>query len=155
MAKKRAPSRQPNVDSDYDPIARFEREPGGRLYTPRPDGSNVERDYYPIARFEREPGGRLYTPPRRSRRTAAPPSKEPTPTSTSKKTAASTNKIPNFVSDYIKDNPTTASQSGCVAAWKRLHGSHRRGELITEWKTQAEPLGLLRKRGQHGQIAKR
>ena len=50
MAKKRAPSRQPNVISDYDPIAAFEREPGGRLFTP----------------------------PRRPRRTAAPPNKEPT-----------------------------------------------------------------------------
>ena len=77
MAKKWAPSRQPNVASDYDPIARFEREPGGRLSTPRPDGSNVESDYDPIARFERDPGGRLYTPPRRTRRTAAPPPRVP------------------------------------------------------------------------------
>ena len=75
MAKKRAPSRQPNVISDYDPIAEFEREIEGR---PRPDGSNVASDYDPIAAFEREPGGRLFTPPRRPRRTAAPPNKEPT-----------------------------------------------------------------------------
>src|SRR6516164_2166136 len=70
MAKKRAPSRQPNVISDYDPIAEFEREIEGR---PRPDGSNVASDYDPIAAFEREAGGRLSTPQRRSRRTAAPP----------------------------------------------------------------------------------
>ena len=147
MAKKRAPGRQPNVASDYDPIARMEREPGGRLYTPRSDGSNVESDYDPIARLEREPGGRLYTPPRRSRRTAAPLSKEST--SASKK-----NEIPNFVRNYIKDNPETASQSGCRTAWKPLHGTHRRDELDAEWKEQAKPKGLLRKRGQWGKIAK-
>ena len=69
MAKKRAPSRQPNVISDYDPIAEFEREIEGR---PRP-GNNVISDYDPIAEFEREIGGRLSTPQRLSRRTAAPP----------------------------------------------------------------------------------
>jgi hypothetical protein len=42
------------------------------------DNNVVDSDYDPIARFEREPGGRLYTPPRRSRRTAAPLRKEPT-----------------------------------------------------------------------------
>ena len=71
MAKKRAPSRQPNVISDYDPIAEFEREIEGR---PRPGSSNnVISDYDPIAEFEREIGGRLSTPQRLSRRTAAPP----------------------------------------------------------------------------------
>jgi len=55
MAKKRAPSRQPNVISDYDPIAEFEREIEGR---PRPGSSNnVISDYDPIAEFEREIGG--------------------------------------------------------------------------------------------------
>jgi len=145
MAKKRAPSRQsrrgsPNVISDYDPIAEFEREMEGR---PRPGSGKVISDYDPIAAFEREPGGRLSTPQRLSR-------KEPTPTS-----VGSVSEIPNFVSNYIRDNAMTASQSGCVAAWKKKHGSHRRRDLVTEWKIQAEPLGLLRKRGQWGQIAKR
>jgi hypothetical protein len=66
MAKKRAPTWQPNVVSDYDPNAEYDREVEGR---PRPDGSHVASDYDPIARLEREPG---------SRRTAASPSKEPT-----------------------------------------------------------------------------
>jgi hypothetical protein len=66
----------PNVISDYDPIAEFEREIAGR---PRPDGSNVISDYDPIAEFEREPGGRLSRP----QRTASPLAlnKEPTPPS--------------------------------------------------------------------------
>jgi hypothetical protein len=144
MAKKRAPSRQPNIVSDYSPIAEYEREVEGR---PRLDGSNVASDYDPVEMFEQEIGGRLYTPPRRSRRTAAPLSKEST--SASKK-----NEIPNFVRNYIKDNPETASQSGCRTAWKPLHGTHRRDELDAEWKEQAKPKGLLRKRGQWGKIAK-
>ena len=57
----------PNVISDYDPIAEFERERDGRS---RPDGSDVFSDYDPIAVFERERGGRLSTPQR-----AAPPKK--------------------------------------------------------------------------------
>jgi len=144
MAKKRAPSRQPNIVSDYSPIAEYEREVEGR---PRLDGSNVASDYDPVEMFEQEIGGRLDTTPRRSRRTAAPLSKEST--SASKK-----NEIPNFVRNYIKDNPETASQSGCRTAWKPLHGTHRRDELDAEWKEQAKPKGLLRKRGQWGKIAK-
>ena len=68
--------------------------------------------------------------------------------------ASSASEIPTFVSNYIRDNPTTASQSGCREKWKPLHGAHRRGELDAEWKKQAEAKGLLRERGQHGQIAK-
>ena len=76
MAKKQAPSRQskhgsPNVISDYDPIAEFEREIEGR---PRPDGSNVFSDYDPIAEFEREREGRPRTPLRAA--SPLPPSKK-------------------------------------------------------------------------------
>jgi hypothetical protein len=71
-----------------------------------------------------------------------------------KPVATSTNEIPTFVSNYIKDNPTTASQSGCRKEWRKLHGAHRRGELDAEWIKQAEPKGLLRKRGQWGKFAK-
>jgi len=70
----------PNVISDYDPIAEFEREIEGR---PRLDGSNVISDYDPIAAFEREPGGRLSTPQRAASLPA--PNKEPTPISAPKK----------------------------------------------------------------------
>jgi len=70
----------PNVISDYDPIAAFEREIEGR---PRLDGSNVISDYDPIAAFEREPGGRLSTPQRAASLPA--PNKEPTPISAPKK----------------------------------------------------------------------
>jgi hypothetical protein len=68
---------------------------------------------------------------------------------------ARTNEIPRFVSDYIKDNPTTASQSGCREKWKSLHGARRRVELDAEWRKQAELKGLLRERGQRGEIAKK
>ena len=68
--------------------------------------------------------------------------------------AGSASEIPTFVSNYIKDNPTTASQSGCREKWKTLHGAHRRGELDAEWRKQAKVKGLLRKRGQHSQTAK-
>jgi hypothetical protein len=72
----------------------------------------------------------------------------------SRKKPASDKEIPKFVSDYIKDNPTTASLSGCRAKWKPLHGSHRRDELDAEWRKQAKAKGLLRERGQRSQIAK-
>jgi hypothetical protein len=62
--------------------------------------------------------------------------------------------IPKFVSDYIRDNPTTASLSGCREKWKTLHGASRREELDAEWRKQAKPKGLLRERGQRNQIAK-
>src|SRR5215471_1189138 len=62
----------PNVISDYDPIAEFERERDGRS---RPDGSDVFSDYDPIAVFERERGGRLSTPQRLSPKTPAPKKK--------------------------------------------------------------------------------
>jgi hypothetical protein len=69
--------------------------------------------------------------------------------------AASTNdEISNFVSGYIRDNPTTASLSGCRAKWKTPHGAHRRDELDAEWRKQAKAKGLLRERGQRVQIAK-
>jgi hypothetical protein len=86
------------------------------------------------------------------------PSKEPASTSVSKKKSATsaTNEIPKFVCKYIKDNPTTASQSGVRQAWKDAgHGAHRRKELDAEWKEQAKAKELLRKRGQYGQIAKK
>jgi hypothetical protein len=61
--------------------------------------------------------------------------------------------LPKFVRNYIANNPKTASQTGCRKAWKFLHGDHRRRELDAEWQKQAEPLGLLRARGQTVQIA--
>jgi hypothetical protein len=62
--------------------------------------------------------------------------------------------IPKFVRNYIADNPKTASLTGLRGAWKNAgYGARRRRDLDDEWETQAEPLGLLRTRGQTGEIA--
>jgi hypothetical protein len=68
--------------------------------------------------------------------------------------AISMKDISDFVRGYIKDHQTDASGDGCRDAWKAAgHGASYRRELDAEYKKQARPKGLLRNRGQRGQIA--